>query len=90
MIGTPEFITGFPIIISGPIVSALGIRLNILSIENGQISLIATIPHKSTVIHLGAFFSNNLKSNTASTSQLADILIFTTFKKNSLILTLLS
>ena len=89
--GMPELISGVAsIIISGLIVSALGIKLITLSIVNGQISLTATMPQRSTVIHLGAFLSNNLKRKTARTIQLADMLIFTMVKKNSLILILLS
>ncbi len=97
IIGTPVSINGlcstilsFSTIISVLIVSELGIRLMALSMENGQMSRTATIPQSKTVIHLGAFFSNNLKSNTASTIQLADMLIFTISKKNSLIFILLS
>ena len=72
------------IIISGLTVSALGIRLSTLSIVNGQINRTATNPQRSTLTHLGAFLKTSLRSNTASTSQLADMLILTIFKKTSL------
>ena len=36
------------------------IKLITLSIVKGQINLIATIPQRSTVIHLGAFLSNRV------------------------------
>ena len=77
-------------IMSVLMVSELGIRLIALSMENGQIRRTATILQSRTVIHFGAFFSNNLKSNTASTIQLADILIFTISRKKLLIFILLS
>ena len=87
--GMPELISGVvSIIISGLIVSALGIKLITLSIVNGQISLTATMPQRSTVIHFGAFLRSKRKSNTARTIQLADMLILTIVKKNSLILIL--
>ena len=71
-------------------VSALGIRLNALSKENGHINLTATIPQSRTLTHLGAFFRTNLRINTARTSQLADMLILMIFKKSSFIANLLS
>ena len=42
------------------LIIGFSIRLITLSIENGQISLTATTPQRRTVIHLGAFLSNNL------------------------------
>ena len=74
----------------GGMVSALGIRLNVLSKENGQINLMATMPHSRTLIHLGAFFRTNLRISTANTSQLADMLMLMIFKKSSFIANLLS
>ena len=82
MVGVQSFI------ISGLTVCALGIRLNILSIEKGQISRTATKPHRSTLTHLGARFSASRRSKTASTSQLADRLIFRILRKTSLIISL--
>ena len=95
---TALFIAFIPLLMVGAvsipmfsgIVSALGIRLNALSKENGQINLIATIPQSRTSTHLGAFFNTNLRTSTVRTSQLADMLILTTFKKNSFIANLLS
>ena len=47
--GTPVWIVGSgDIMISGLMVSALGIRLNALSIENGHSKRTATIPQSST------------------------------------------
>ena len=57
------------------------IKLITLSIVKGQINLIATIPQRSTVIHLGAFLSINLNRNTARTIQLADMLMFTMLRR---------
>ena len=71
-------------------VSALGIRLHPLSMENGQISLTATSPHSQTLIHPGAFFKTNLSTITARTSQPADMLIFRIFRKIAFIMNLLS
>ncbi len=83
---TPVEISGVQsIMISGLMVSALGIKLNALSKLNGQINRKATIPHSRTLIHLGAFFKTTRKSTTARISQDAAILIFTIFKKNELI-----
>ena len=57
---TPVEISGVQsIMISGLMVSALGIKLNALSKLNGQINRKATIPHSRTWIHLGAFFQNH-------------------------------
>ena len=64
-------------------VSALGIRLNALSKEKGTTSRRATIPHKRTAIHFGAFFNRNRSSTTAS--QLAAMLMFRMFRNRSLI-----
>ena len=87
----PVWICGVgSIIIPGLMVSALGIRLRMLSMENGQINLTATNPQRSTLTHLGAFFKISLRSKTASTSQPADMLILTIIKKNALIVSLLS
>ena len=89
--GIPVFISGvLSIIMPGLIVSALGIRLIALSIAKGQTRRTATIPHSATVIHFGAFLNSNLKASTASTIQLADMLILTTVRNNSLIIFLLS
>jgi hypothetical protein len=74
----------------GLIVSALGIRLSALSMENGKSSRTATIPQSRTLIHLGAFLNTNRSSRTARTSQLADMLMLTIFKKISFIADLLS
>ena len=83
---TPVEISGVQsIMISGLMVSALGIKLNALSKLNGQINRKATIPHSKTWIHLGAFFKTTRKSTTARISQDAAILIFTIFKKSELI-----
>ena len=65
-------------------------RFKALSMEKGQISRTATIPQSKTVIHFGAFFSRSRNSRMARTSQLADMLIFTTVRKNSVIMILLS
>ena len=71
-------------------VSALGIRLNALSKENGQISLTATMPQSRTLTHLGAFFKTNLSISTARMSQFAAILMLMIFKKSSFIVIPLS
>ena len=95
---TALFIAFIPLLMAGlvsipifsGIVSALGIRLNALSMENGQINRTATIPQSNTLTHLGAFFSTSLSINTARTSQLAEILMLMIFKKSSFIAILLS
>ena len=71
------------IIISGLIVSALGIKLNALSIENGHSNRTETMLQSNTLTHLGAFFKISLNTSTARTSQLADMLMFMIFKKSS-------
>ena len=89
--GTPLSIVGLAAIsISNGIVSELGIRLNALSKESGQINLTATIPQSRTLTHLGAFFKTSLSISTARISQLADILMLIIFKKSSFIVNLLS
>ena len=67
--------------------SALGCRLNPLSMENGNISLIATTPHNKQVIHLGILLNKSRIPNTAKINQLAVMLIFNRFKKITPILT---
>ena len=74
----------------GLIVSALGIRLSTLSIENGKTIRAATMPQSRTFTHLGAFFKQNRNVKTAITTQLADMLILTIFRKSSLMLLPLS
>jgi len=73
----PEFMAGSccNAIFDG-IVWLLGIRLNMLSKENGHISRTATSPHNRQVIHFGAFFRSNLAKITARIIQLAVMLIF--------------
>ena len=61
----------------GLIVSALGIRLSTLSIENGKTIRTATMPQSRAFTHFGAFFKQNLNAKTATTIQLADMLILT-------------
>ena len=63
------------------IVSLLGIRLNTLSRENGQISRTATSPHKMQGIHFGAFLRSSLTRMTARINQLAVMLIFKNLRK---------
>ena len=67
--------------------SALGTKLTVLSKETGQISRMATIPHKIQRIHFGAFLRSSRKAITASISQLAAMLIFNTFENTPPILT---
>ena len=91
MAGTPVWIEGtVSIMIPGLIVSALGIRLNALSMENGKASRTATMPQSRTLTHFGAFFRTNRNNNTVRTSQLADMLMFTMFRNRSLMICLLS
>ena len=91
MAGTPVWTEGtVSIMILGLIVSALGIRLNALSMENGKASRTATIPQSRTLTHLGAFFKTNLRISTARTNQLAEMLMLMIFKKSSFIANLLS
>ena len=77
------------IMISGLMVSVLGIKLRALSMENGQISLTATMPQSKTFTHLGAFFKISLRARTARTSHPAEILILTISKNSSVIAILL-
>ena len=99
MIGlTALFIAFIPLLMVGVVfipmfggmVSALGIRLNALSMENGKASRTATMPQSRTLTHLGAFFKTNRSNSTARTSQLADMLMLMIFKKSSFIVNLLS
>jgi len=71
-------------------VSALGIRLSALSMENGSIKRSATMPQSRTFIHLGERFDIRRSASTASTSQLAEMLRFKSFKKTAAIGSLLS
>ena len=48
-------------------VSLLGIKLKILSKENGIIRRSPTMPQGITAIHLGAFFKSKRSKRTAST-----------------------
>ena len=66
--------------ISGRMVSLLGIRLNILSMEKGNARRIPASPHSATFTHLGAFFRSRRSRITASISQPAEILMFTIFE----------
>ena len=75
---------------AGLTVSALGIRLNALSMENGRTSRSATMPQSRTFIHLGERFDPRRSTSTASTSQLAEMLRFKSFKKTAAIGSLLS
>ena len=75
---------------AGLTVSALGIRLNALSMENGRTSRSATMPQSRTFIHLGERFDIRRSTSTASTSQLAEMLRFKSFKKTAAIGSLLS
>ena len=75
---------------TGLTVSALGIRLSALSMENGSTSRSATIPQSRTFIHLGERFDTRRSTSTASTSQLAEMLRFKSFKKTAAIGSLLS
>ena len=75
---------------AGLTVSALGIRLNALSMENGRTSRSATMPQSRTFIHLGERFDTRRSTSTASTSQLAEMLRFKSFKKTAAMVSLLS
>ena len=57
--------------------------------ENGQMSRSTATPHSSGNIQRGALFSSSRAASTASTSQLALMLRFTTFKKTSVMARLL-
>ncbi|MDE6972248.1 MAG: hypothetical protein K2P38_03975, partial [Lachnospiraceae bacterium] len=63
--------------------SVLGSILNRLSMENGQISLIAATAHNKQFTHLGIFLNNSLIHETATIDHPAVILIFNNFKKIS-------
>ena len=68
IIGIPVLMVGvLSVIMLGLTTSELGIKLSTLSMEKGQTRRTATIPQRTTVIHLGAFFSNKRKRSTAST-----------------------
>ena len=68
IIGIPVLMVGvLSVIIVGLTTSELGIKLSTLSMEKGQIRRTATIPQRTTVIHLGAFFKSKRKRSTAST-----------------------
>lgn len=67
--------------------SALGCKLNSLSMEKGKISLTATTPHNKQLTHLGIFRNKKRTHNTANINQPAVMLIFKSFKKTSPILT---
>ena len=69
----------------GLIVSALGIRLSTLSIENGKTIRTATMPQSRTLAHFGALFRQSRSSKTASTTQPAEILVLTILRKSSVI-----
>ena len=56
-------------------------RLSTLSTENGMTRRSATTPHSRGFTHFGAFFSTKRSSMTASTSQPAAMLIFSSFMK---------
>ena len=86
IIATPELMAGFSLnSMPGGIVSLLGIRLKMLSIEKGRISLTATIAQSKHKILFGAFLRNGRMMMIAKISQLAAMLIFNIFKKISLI-----
>ena len=63
--------------------SVLDSILNGLSMENGQISLIATTPHNRQFIHLGIFLNNSLIHKTANMNHPAVILILSTFRNTA-------
>ena len=65
-------------------------RLSALSMENGSIKRSATMPQSRTFIHLGERFDTRRSTSTASTSQLAEMLRFKSFKKTAAIGSLLS
>ena len=89
--GIPVEMPGFlSSMISGAMVSLLGIKLKMLSTENGQINRTATMPQSSTVVHFGAFFNRSRNTRTASTSQVALMPRLTTCKNSSVMLVLLS
>ena len=61
--------------------SALGIRLMGLVTAKGMTSRSATTPHKRQRIHFGILGNSSRTASTASTSQLAAMLIFSNFRK---------
>ena len=71
-------------------VSALGMSESALSIENRQTSRSATTPQRSGMTHFGAFLRTTRSTSTARMSQLALMLRFTSFKKMSSMMILLS
>ena len=87
----PESMTGFCCIsILAGIVSLLGIRLRLLSNENGHTSRMATRPQSRQKTHLGAFFKSSLARTTASISQLAVMLMLRILRNNAFMINLLS
>ena len=60
-----------------------GIRLRLLSREKGQTSRIATSPQSRHKIHFGVFRKSSLTAITVRTSQLAVMLILTSFKNKA-------
>ena len=83
----PEFMAGFcSTDIFAGIVSLLGIKLKMLPKDNGQMSRIATSPHRRHGIHFGAFLRSSLTRTTARISQLAVILIFTILRNTELMI----
>ena len=71
-------------------VSALGMSESALSIENRQTSRSATTLQRSGMTHFGAFLRTTRSTSTARMSQLALMLRFTSFKKTSSMMILLS
>ena len=55
-----------------------GIRLYMLSNENGQMSLNRTTDHRAQVNARGTFFKNSLAARTKTITRLAVILMFST------------
>ena len=66
-------------------VSALGMRLSTLSNENGSTSRSATTPHMSGRAHFGPRLSSSRSTSTARISQLAAMLMLSTFRNKSVI-----
>jgi hypothetical protein len=73
----------FEVVKSEGMVSALGIKLNTLSIDIGKTSRNATIPHITHLRYLGIFLNTNRIKITASAIYVAVILMLKTFKNSS-------
>ena len=82
----PVSIYGLARYLAVSIVFALGIRLNMLSMENGNTSRTPATSQSRQRVHFGAFFRTSRRRIIARTTHPAVMLTFTSYKKTLFIL----